>query len=362
MIEAAPLSQAPDIERERLGLWDFQCERRGGRVAVAAGVCSREDSVRVGRFGEHPSFAPLVEALERLEFEVMAIDPSDPVALDDLTPADLVFVHMHGEFGEDGRLQGLLDYRGLHYTGSGVLASALGLDKVIFKRVLRGCGLPTPDYYALDPNGPLEAQLDDAVAALPGPWIVKPISGGSSIATELTHDLLELRRALEIGSRDRCHPVFIEQFVKGSMVTVGMLHLPSGLTAFPVVRPSVPGEFLDLETKLSSARDLEGRGLEIPADLDEGLGLAIRATALEVHQLVGCAGFSRVDMVVEDDGTFQILEINTIPGISPGSKFVTGGIALGLSYDELLLAILRASVALPASNSPPARTPSLETS
>jgi D-alanine-D-alanine ligase len=352
MIVTATEGHALDMTRERAYLWDFHRARRGSRIVIAAGVCSQEDSVRVGSFGNHPSYAPLVDALERLEFEVLTVDPSNPPALAQLTPDDLVFIHMHGEFGEDGRLQGLLDYRGIRYIGSGVLASAVGLDKVMFKRVLRGSGLPTPDYYTLEDGASLDAQLADAVSTVPGPWIVKPVGGGSSIAMQVAQSRAELSYACQLAQRDWPRRVFIEHFVEGTMVTVGLLELPGGLTVFPVVKPHFSRRFHDLETKLGTAPSTELSGREVPANLPEELALAVQATSAEVHRLLGCTGFSRVDMMIDSDSDLHLLEINTIPGIGLSQSFVAGAVSLGLSYDELLLAILRAAMTRPLTLEP----------
>lgn len=318
----------------RRDLAKFRRQVTGAVVAVVAGTVSEEDRFYAERApAGGVSLNDIMASLERQAFQPRHVDPASQTFFDELRAADLVFVNMHGEYGEDGRLQGALDYLGKLYTGSGVLAGAIALNKLAFKRLMSGCGIPVPrygvpDHYGL-PLGVNQVPLDQ----LPLPVMAKPVSGGSSIGMRV---LTSPAPATSLGSPDA--GVLLEEFILGEAVTVAMLDVAGVLLASPAVRIVVDSDFYDEETKLGSSP--AGQPMYLGLDAG-GLEQAVRRTAAAVHQLVGCRGYSRIDFMVTETGAYYVLEVNTIPGLTRGGNFVACTERLGLSYDETVLCVLR---------------------
>ncbi|HMG40351.1 MAG TPA: ATP-grasp domain-containing protein [Acidimicrobiales bacterium] len=308
----------------------------GAVVAVVAGAVSEEDRFYAERApAGGVSLGDVMDSLERQAFHPRHVDPASDSFLDDLRAADLVFINMHGEYGEDGRLQGMLDYFGKLYTGSGVLAGAVALNKVTFKRLMSGCAMPVPRYALADhcelPWGVNQARLD----GLRPPVIAKPVSGGSSIGMRLLTAPLSLDTTV---SADEHRALLLEEFIAGETVTVAVLNLAGVLIASPAVRVMFDSDFYDADVKLGGSPAHPPTYLGLGAEAVEH---AVRWTATAVHQLVGCRGYSRVDFIVTDAGEHYVLEVNTIPGLTRGGNFVACTKLLGLTYDETVLCVLR---------------------
>ena len=285
--------------------------------------------------------------------------PGDPtvgglVPLEDgpelLSRVDVVFPLLHGPYGEDGTLQGLLELAGVPYVGSGVLASAAAMDKTVARVLLSAAGIAvTPAVavraarWAADPAG-----VTDEVRALGLPVFVKPARGGSSIGISKVTDLLDLPRAVEDALR--CDPkVLVEAAVVGREIECGILEDEHG-----VPRASVPAEirvvgdhaFYDFEAKY-----LDGAtALDVPADLPPDLTARLQAVARRAYDALDCEGLARVDFFVGDDGALTVNEVNTMPGFTPTSMFPRMWAASGLDYpalvDRLVAAALRRGTGL----------------
>lgn len=329
-----------DVDKEKAKLKEFCESNLDKRIGIVYGPKSLEDRYYL----EHSppdqlGFTALLDSLESLGFATIQVDPTSSTFLKDIDASDWLLLNMHGEYGEDGRLQGLLDYLGKPYSGSGVLASALGMHKVMFKRTLLGAGIPTPRFVCLEPpSHSRETSL--ASREIPIPGIMKPVSGGSSIGITVVHSISEVER-FDIGLLiHKFGQFFVEEFISGRSLTVGVLELDDGAVTTPVIEIQADAEFYDAETKL----DKQAEGLvtyALPTALGPELECAIRSTALAVHEMLGCSGFSRVDFILTPEKTALVLEINTTPGMSRQGNFATGCAALGLSYDETVLAVLR---------------------
>jgi D-alanine-D-alanine ligase len=323
------------IVREDLAI--FRRQVTGAVVAVVAGAMSEEDrfyAVRAPAGGV--SLGDVMGSLERQAFYPRHVDPASDSFFDDLRSADLVFINMHGEYGEDGRLQGLLDYFGKLYTGSGVLAGAVALNKLAFKRVMSGCAVPVPRYGLLN-HGPLPLGANQTRPEhLRPPIMAKPVSGGSSIGMRLVRTPADLSVVTHQGRSPGS--LLLEEYISGDPVTVAVLDLPGALLATPAVRVLVDSDFYDAEVKLGGSSAGDPMYMSIDAELVEN---AVRRTATAVHRLVGCRGYSRVDFIVTKSGHHFVLEVNTIPGLTRGGNFVACTERLGLSYDETVLCVLR---------------------
>jgi D-alanine-D-alanine ligase len=322
----------PIIRRD---LAKFRRQVTGAVVAVVAGTVSEEDRFYAERApAGGVSLGDIMASLERQAFHPRHVDPASHSFFDELRAADLVFINMHGEYGEDGRLQGMLDYLGKLYTGSGVLAGAVALNKLAFKRVMSGSEVPVPRYGLLDhyglPLGVNQVRLD----RLPLPVIAKPVSGGSSIGMRL----LSTPLSVDAFAGDQQATLLLEEFIPGETVTVAVLDIAGVLVASPAVRVVFDSDFYDADVKLGGSPAGQPMYLGLDAGAVES---AVRWTAAAVHQLVGCRGYSRVDFIVTESGAYYVLEVNTIPGLTRGGNFVACAERLGLTYDETVLCVLR---------------------
>lgn len=248
---------------------------------------------------------------------------------------DMAFIAMHGKPGEDGTVQAVLEFMQIPYTGSGVAASAIGMDKILSKGIFIAGGIPTPPHYH-DP----ESDPDRIIEYLGLPVVVKPRAEGSSVGVAIVKTRRQL--AQDIAKTGRRFPdLFFERFIPGMTATCGILH-------------DVPLPILEMVPKKYAFYDYKSKythGLTdyiIPARLPEPVYKKVQACALAAHRAIGAEGFSRVDFVVDGDGRPFVLEVNTIPGLLAESNLPLEARAIGLNYDELIYEIL--TTALPRSS------------
>jgi D-alanine--D-alanine ligase len=249
--------------------------------------------------------------------------------------ADVVFVALHGAYGEDGIVQSALELLGKPYTGSGPLACALAMDKAMSKRVFEREAIPTPHFIVLE-SGVTGLAVD---ASLLGgyPLVVKPNSEGSTVGLSIVKRAGELDAALKkAGQYD--HQVLVEQFIPGREVTVAVVDEE----AFPIVEIEPKSGFYDYEAKYTKGMT----EYTCPADLDDEVAHNIRELAVECADVLGCRGAVRVDFRLhEDDDSPYVLEVNTIPGMTPTSLVPMAAKAKGISYDQLVGRILDMALA-----------------
>ncbi|MEO0082518.1 MAG: D-alanine--D-alanine ligase [candidate division WOR-3 bacterium] len=245
---------------------------------------------------------------------------------------DIAFVILHGRPGEDGTIQGFLELKGIPYTGSGVTASAIGMDKLFTKMLFRQAGIPTPDFVAISTEEEIEPGLVEAEKQFGYPMIIKPRNEGSSVGIEL---LTGKRGALDCCLRaHRGYGDFIiEPFVAGMIATVGILE-NEALPILELVPKRQP--FYDYRAKYTRGET----DFVVPARLDPKTEKRISELALKAHSLLGCRGFSRLDLVVQDSKHPYFLELNTLPGLTAMSDLPAEAEAAGISYDELVFRIL----------------------
>jgi D-alanine-D-alanine ligase len=240
---------------------------------------------------------------------------------------DRVFIALHGRGGEDGSLQGMLECLQIPYTGSGVMASALGMDKLRTKQVWQSIGLPTPAYAVLRDA----AECAGVVEQLGTPLIIKPIHEGSSIGMAKVHSLEELQAAWE-QARKYDDVALVEQWVTGAEFTVGILDRQ----VLPAIRLSTPNTFYDYQAKYL-ASDTQ---YQCPCGLSEEREAELADLCLRAFDAVGCRGWGRVDVMQDTDGSFYLLEVNTAPGMTDHSLVPMAAAAAGLNFTDLVLAIL----------------------
>ncbi len=298
-----------------------------GRVVVLYGGDSAEREVSL------KSGAAVLGALERSGIDVIGYDPSEGglAGLEALAP-DRVFIALHGRGGEDGTLQGALELLRIPYTGSGVLASALGMDKQLTKQVWQSLGLPTPTSLMLEPD----ADWDDVIARLGLPLIVKPVHEGSTLGISI----VDSREALVAAYRDACRydgRVMAERFIAGEEYTVSLL----GETVLPAIRVEVPGGFYDYDAKYVS----NDTRYHLPCGLEAHEETELGELCRQAFAAIGGEGWGRVDVMRDAEGRFWLIEVNTSPGMTDHSLVPQAAAHAGIDFDALVCRILAATLA-----------------
>ena len=292
------------------------------KVAVLLGGRSAEREVSL------KSGAMVLAALRSKGIDAHPFDPAEK-GFENLAREkfDKAFIVLHGRFGEDGTVQGVLEWLGIPYTGSGVLASALAMDKLRTKRLWEAEGLPTPPYRVLEKDSDF-----NAVAKRLGlPLMVKPANEGSSIGMSKVRAAAALDEAYALAAN--YDPVVIaEKFIQGIELTGAIL----GEDALPLIRLETPRDFYDYEAKYI-ANDTR---YIVPAGLPDRREQELRELCLAAFRSLGCRGWGRVDLMVSRQGRPYLLEVNTAPGMTDHSLVPMAARAVGLSYEDLCVKIL----------------------
>lgn len=298
------------------------------RVAVLMGGKSPEHNVSL------VTGKGVVENLDKEKYEVIPVKvPSQGCDLGflNLSPApDVFFIAMHGPFGEDGTIQGMLDFLGYKYTGSGVLASAIGMNKIIFKKLIEYAQIPTPKWVVVLKG----SQVPKGINKIGPPWVVKPSGQGSSVGVKIVKAEKKLdeaiNQAFEYNSK-----VLVEEYIEGTEVSCGVLgnNKPQAL---PVIEICPKNEFFDYEAKYNAEKCDE----IVPARISDEMTKKVQEIAVKVYETINCRGFGRVDMIIKKDIPY-VLEINTIPGLTPTSLLPQEAKAAGISYSQLLDKVIK---------------------
>ena len=236
------------------------------------------------------------------------------------TNINLAFIALHGEFGEDGQIQEILNDLGIAYTGSGPRASALAMNKVYSKRIFKAKGIPTPDFTVL-------SKEEDIPGDLKYPLVVKPYSSGSSIGVSIARNQDNLKSALELAF-SHSNGAILEDYIEGRELTVGIL----GDDPLAVVEIIPKKGYFDFDAKYSrGASDFIA-----PAHLDNGIEREVRSLGLAAHQVLGCRHFSRADIRLAKDNLPFVLEVNSIPGLTSHSLFPLSAKVWGIDFNQLI--------------------------
>jgi D-alanine-D-alanine ligase len=301
-----------------------------GKVGVLFGGRSAEREVSI------MSGTGVLQALRSRGIDAHPFDPGQrSIAELAAEKFDRVFIALHGRFGEDGSLQGALEQLGIPYTGSGVMACAIGMDKIYTKMIWLMHGLPTPKYAAMDGA----TDLDKVVAELGLPLIVKPPHEGSTIGITKVAAAAELKGAYELaaGFDD---VVLAEEFVTGREFTVAVLGQGASARALPIVEIVAPQGNYDYQNKYFT----DDTKYFCPAELDAQTGAEMERIALDAYRALGCEGWGRVDVLLRaTDNKPFLLEVNTSPGMTGHSLVPMAARAVGIGYEDLCIEILRSA-------------------
>ena len=302
-----------------------------GKVAVLMGGRSGEREVSL------MSGQGVLAALRARGVDAHAFDPAER-PMDDLKREGFArcFIALHGRFGEDGTVQGALELLGIPYTGSGVMASSMAIDKVMTKRVWHAEGLPAPRHVLLR-RGEFTAEEVDAIPGKLGlPLIVKPAREGSSLGVTKVKSADQIQSAVA-AAMALDTDVLCEQFIAGDEVTCPVLGEGAGATALPVIHIVAPDGEYDYQNKYFT----DVTEYRVPCDLPAGEEAAVQALVVDAYRVLGCRGWGRVDVMI-DGATRQpyLLEVNTSPGMTSHSLVPMAAKAAGTSYEDLCLELL----------------------
>jgi len=254
---------------------------------------------------------------------------------------DLAFLGVHGKFGEDGKIQTLLELRGINYTGSDVFSSALAMDKNVSKIILRSAGIKTPEWLVLNKNtydGDHE-KLNKSISGSVGyPCVVKPNDEGSTVGLSIVQpdvEDIQLGNSLELAF-SYSDKVLIEQYIKGRELTVPVI----GEEAFPVIEIRPKDGFYDYEHKYTKGMTEYFCPAEIPLEIEN----KAKEHALKAHRILGCSVYSRIDYILDEKNELYCLEVNTLPGMTETSLVPKSAAANGMSFNQLIDRILNLSI------------------
>jgi len=293
-----------------------------GKVAVLLGGKSAEREVSLD------SGTAVLEALLRSGVNAEGFDPQER-SITELTAYDRAFIVLHGRGGEDGQIQGALEWLNIPYTGTGVQGSAIGMDKVKTKQVWQGSELPTAPYRIVTKD----SNAEEIVAALGLPLIIKPVHEGSSIGMSKVEKIEDFATAIAKATEHDAI-VMAEKWITGREFTIVLLNGQ----ALPVIRLQPPEDvaFYDYEAKYNRNDVQYG----IPCGLSETEEKELQALALRAFQAVGASGWGRIDAMQDQDSKFWLLEVNTVPGMTSHSLVPKAAAAVGYSFEALCVAIL----------------------
>lgn len=248
---------------------------------------------------------------------------------------DVIFIALHGPNGEDGSIQGMFDLLGVPYTGSGVLASAIGMDKIIFRKLMTHEKLPIPKYIVVK-RGDNFKNIHKTLRRKP--YFVKPYNQGSSVGASLVKKEKDLGKALKFAHK-YSDLALVDEYIKGKEITCAVLGNSKPIP-LPLVEIVTKNDFFDYQAKYS-----ESGAQEIsPARVGKRITKKIQDLAVKVYKVLGCKGFARVDFILKDNTDPVILEINTIPGLTPMSLLPKAALAAGVDYASLIERIIKYAV------------------
>lgn len=314
------LTMPEDLSRSQKNMPLAQVKQEKLAVLYGGNSAERDVSLNSGK--------AIAQGLEQAGFNVQLIDTKD-VPLTELAAQNIkhVFIALHGRGGEDGCLQGALESLGVSYTGSNVLGSALSMDKVRSKQIFKACGIPTAAFAVVTKADFSELDIEQQLNALGGKVMVKPAHEGSSIGMAMADSPEKLHNAL-VEAFGFDGDVLLEAWIDGPEYTVAIL----GDEALPAIHMETPREFYDYEAKYQST----STQYHCPCGLTEQEEAHIKKLSLQAFKATGASGWGRVDLMKDSEGHWQLLEVNTVPGMTQTSLVPKAAKVYGLTFSELV--------------------------
>jgi len=303
------------------------------RLALLSGGVSSEREVSLN------SGKQVFDALDKDKYNITLYDPKTDLKqlVIDADRIDAALIILHGPFGEDGTVQGLLDLLNIPYQGAGVLGSSMAMNKLVAKRLYQGASVPTPSYLSFSMTDKIDLLM--VIETLNLPLVVKPACAGSSVGMTIVKEAKDLQDAIKLGFQHD-DTLIIEEYIKGIELTCGVLG-NEDLEALPVIE-IIPGEgheFFDYKAKYTA-----GETREIcPARIDETITNKVQQLAVKAHQSLFLKGYSRTDMILTDQN-LSVLETNTIPGMTATSLYPQSAEVAGYSFTKLLDKLISLSI------------------
>jgi D-alanine--D-alanine ligase len=265
-----------------------------------------------------------------LPIEIKTSDKRENIRLISSYKIDCAFIALHGFFGEDGQIQGLLDGLGIPYTGSGKSASELAMDKVASRKIFAAAGIAVPRYELVKKSAYQRGELKDFNLQLP--WVIKPCGHGSSVGLSIIDKREDLEKGLEFafGFDEQA---LVEEYLPGREITVGIL----AEKALPVIEIVPKNRFFDYQAKYTAGMT----DYIVPAQLEESIAAKAQEAALLAHKSLGCSGCSRVDMILNKDNAPVVLELNSIPGLTAISLLPKAARLVGIEFPQLCLKLIQ---------------------
>ncbi len=303
------------------------------KIGVLCGGLSNERDVSL-RSGKN-----CLDALKRLGYQNAQLVDVDRNIADTLknTNIEIAYIALHGKYGEDGCIQGLLEILDIPYTGSGVQASSVAMDKDLTKNILKAYKIPVIDSVTVSTS----KDLCNLTTDLEYPVMVKPLSEGSSIGMAKVNHPQELVEAVDEAAKYNTG-VMIEKYIQGKSLTVGVLDMQEETVATPMLefKFKTKTEWYDYEAKYTEGRT----HFILPAEINDNLTKTIQNLSIDVHKVIGAKGMSRVDFIIDDNGNPFVIEINTIPGMTDLSDLPAQANNMGITYDNLVAIILNSAL------------------
>ena len=298
------------------------------KIAVLYGGVSEERDVSIS------SSKGIMQALKKNGHEVIGID-FHPDRLNEIIElkVDLIFIGLHGKFGEDGSIQGLLDMLDIPYVGSGVLASSLAMDKYMAKQIFASKNIPVAKdkRYQIKDSTDISSIVQDIRTTFTTPFVIKPNREGSTLGLTIVSDENQIETAIQHANLSD-EFILVEQFIKGKELTVPVLGKVGEEVALPIIEIIAKNELYDYESKYAKG----GSEHIIPARINDIETEQIKDYAVQAHRALGCETYSRADFLLTDDGTAYILEVNTLPGMTSTSLFPDAAATYGITYEEMI--------------------------
>ena len=306
------------------------------KIAVLYGGVSKERDVSIS------TSEGIMKALKQNGHDVIGID-FHPDRLEDIIQldVDLVFIGLHGKFGEDGCIQGLLDMLNIPYVGSGVMASAVAMDKYQAKQLFATKNIPIAkgEKFHIINEKEIEMTINQIHEQFELPFVIKPNREGSTLGLTIVTDYSQTELAIKNAIKSDKY-ILVEQFISGKELTVPVIGKMGEETALPIIEIIPKNELYDYEAKYSEG----GSEHIIPARINKELTRQIKQYAIQAHQVLGCETYSRADFLLTEDLTPYILEVNTLPGMTPTSLFPDAARQANISYEQMIERFVQLSI------------------